>query len=79
MSVYCAQDNHGDFYRVRYPPRESPIAAEIDSNLFFNHLGDFLCRLHLHRGMGLDPTTSWGEWRTLGHFQLQVGFMPYRS
>jgi hypothetical protein len=39
--VYCAQDNHANFYQLRYPPRESPIAAEIDSDLFFNHLGIF--------------------------------------
>ena len=31
----------GDFYQVRYPPRQGLIAAEIDGNLFFNDLGKF--------------------------------------
>ena len=31
----------GDFYQVRYPPRQGLIAAEMDGNLFFNDLGKF--------------------------------------
>jgi hypothetical protein len=61
MSAYCSQDIHGGFYAVRYPRRESPIAAEIDSNLLSIISEIVVFRLHLRRR----KRTSWDDTRSL--------------
>ena len=55
----------GGFYQVRYPPCQGPIAVEIDSNLFFNDLGEFFASITPRGGKRIHHTFD--EWWSLGY------------
>ncbi|MGA9041385.1 MAG: hypothetical protein WB421_12680 [Terriglobales bacterium] len=60
----------GDFYQVRFPPLNGPIAAEIDCNLFFNDLGSFSASI-TRRPENRVPCTI-DEWRKLGYDKQSI-------
>ncbi len=60
----------GDFYQVRFPPLNGPIAAEIDCNLFFNDLGSFSASI-TRRHESRDHYTL-EEWRKLGYDKQSI-------
>ena len=55
----------GDFYQVRYPPRQGPIAKEIDGNLFFNDLGKFSASITPRAGKRMHYAIE--DWNGMGY------------